>query len=76
VKAITVPASVIAANGLRLDCQPYMDAAFDTPATIRAQAKSRARHAYFRAARKGIRQALNLEQFHREHGLDAVGRLT
>ena len=75
-KVVVVPVSVIQGLGTRLDSRPYMDAAYETPKTLRTDVKRWARAAYMRAARRGLARVRNLRRFHREVGLDKVRRLT
>ena len=75
-KAVVVPFSTVARSpGLRLDVAPYMDAAYNTPESVRAQAKASARHAYYKMARRGIARMHNVEKFQKLMGLDEVEKL-
>lgn len=75
-KAAVVPFSCVVALGLRLDCAPYMDAAFETPESLRPAIRKRARSAYFREARRGLARIRNLKRWYGEMGLDKVEKLS
>ena len=75
-KAIAVPIGAVVGLGLRLDTQPYMDAAYETTGTLRAQTKASARRAYWRAARRGLQRVHNMHKFNKQFGLDKVRRIT
>lgn len=73
---MVVPFSTVARTpGLRLDAAPYIDASYNTPASVRAQVKASARHAYFKIARRGLARVHNLEKFQKLMGMDKVERL-
>jgi hypothetical protein len=74
-KAISVPLSVVVRCGFRLDARPYIDAAYNTLASVRAQAQASARHAYWKAARRGVARMHNVEKFRKEMGLDKVVKI-
>ena len=59
-KALTVHLSVVSALGYRLDSRPYLDIAVETPDALREQARSKARKAYWKAARAGLNRARNV----------------
>ena len=62
-KALIVHLSVVQALGYRLDTRPYLDIAVETPEALREQAKSKARKAYWRAARAGLKRARNVAEW-------------
>ena len=62
-KALVVSSSVIRALGHRLDARPYLDMAVATPEALREQARRKARSAYWRAARAGLKRARNLTRW-------------
>jgi hypothetical protein len=74
-KAISVPFSAVMTNGLRLDTQLYMEAAFETTASLRPKVKAMARRAYWRKARRGLARIHNMEKWNRTHQMDGVEKL-
>ena len=71
-KAISVPVSTLLANGVRMDLAPYMDAAFETPETLKPKIKKAARTAYFKQARRGLARVRNLRKWNAEHLMDDI----
>ena len=59
-KALVVHSSVIRALGYRLDTRPYLDIAVETPEALREQTRRKARRAYWRTARAGLKRARNV----------------
>ena len=62
-KALAVHSSVVRALGYRLDTRPYLDMAVATPEALREEARRKARRAYWRAARAGLKRAHNLTRW-------------
>ena len=65
-KALVVHSSVIRALGYRLDTRPYLDIAVETPEALREQTRRKARSAYWRTARAGVKHARNVAEWQKK----------
>ena len=65
-KALVVHSSVVRALGYRLDIRPYLDIATETPEALREQTRRKARRAYWRTARAGLKHARNVAEWQKK----------